>query len=102
MIVLADRASTAMTMWSGKHQLSTWQRRALGTNLPRLRSWLRGPVRRWVDPEVCTQYGIAATADEAWEANGGGKFSFKIDRAGARQRCPAIRPGGSVRASAAK
>ena len=41
------------------------------------------PKRRWVDPEVCTQYGIAATADEAWEANGGGKFSFKIDRAGA-------------------
>lgn len=44
-------------------------------------SWLR-PERRWVDPEVCTQYSIAATADEAWEANGGGKFSFKIDRAG--------------------
>ena len=36
-----------------------------------------------MDLEVCTQYGIAATADEAWEANGGGKFSFKIDRSGA-------------------
>jgi hypothetical protein len=39
---------------------------------------------RWVDPEVCEQYGIAGTADEAWEQNGGGKFSFKIDRSCAR------------------
>ncbi|KAK9845913.1 hypothetical protein WJX81_005815 [Elliptochloris bilobata] len=39
-----------------------------------------GRYRGWVDPEVCTQYGIAGTADEAWEQNGGGKFTFKIDR----------------------
>ena len=37
---------------------------------------------RWVCPAVCEQYGIASSADDAWESNGGGKFSFKIDKNG--------------------
>ena len=39
-------------------------------------------MRRWVCPAVCEQYGIARSADDAWESNGGGKFSFKIDKSG--------------------
>lgn len=29
------------------------------------------------------RYGVAGNADEAWESNGGGKFTFKIDKKGA-------------------
>jgi hypothetical protein len=29
------------------------------------------------------EYGIADDPDAAWEAGGGGKFSFKIDKKGA-------------------
>lgn len=39
-----------------------------------------GHFRGWVSKEVCERYGIAGSADEAWEQNGGGKFSFKVDR----------------------
>lgn len=37
---------------------------------------------RWVDPAICRQYGIADCASDAWNQNGGGKFSFKIDKSG--------------------
>ena len=37
---------------------------------------------RWVDPAICQQYGIADCASDAWNQNGGGKFSFKIDKSG--------------------
>jgi hypothetical protein len=37
-------------------------------------------VQGWVNPEVCKEFGIAASAHAAWEQNGGGKFSFKIDK----------------------
>mgnify|MGYP001128864873 CR=1 FL=1 len=30
----------------------------------------------WINPEVCARLGIASNAAEAWETNGGGKFSF--------------------------
>jgi len=39
-----------------------------------------GRFKGWVDPDVCERYGIAGSADEAWERHGGGKFTFKIDR----------------------
>ncbi|KAL4448427.1 hypothetical protein ABPG75_005646 [Micractinium tetrahymenae] len=34
----------------------------------------------WVSPDVCERYGIPPDPDAAWEAGGGGKFSFKIDK----------------------
>eukprot|EP00873_Tetraselmis_striata_P014138 jgi/Tetstr1/434402/TSEL_023502.t1 len=39
-----------------------------------------GRFRGWVSPEVCAEYGIAESAEAAWEENGGGKFTFKIDK----------------------
>ncbi|GAB4817289.1 hypothetical protein N2152v2_004335 [Parachlorella kessleri] len=39
-----------------------------------------GHYHGWVSPAVCERYGIAGDPDEAWEAGGGGKFSFKIDK----------------------
>jgi len=33
-----------------------------------------------VHSEVCERCGIAGSADAAWEAGGGGAFSFKIDK----------------------
>jgi hypothetical protein len=41
---------------------------------PRARG-MRVHAARWVSPEVCQMYNIAGSAAEAWEANGGGKFS---------------------------
>ena len=41
---------------------------------------------RWVDAAICQQYGIASCATDAWNQNGGGKFSFKIDKSGTA--CP--------------
>lgn len=38
-----------------------------------------GKFKGWVHPDVCTMYGIAGSAAEAWEANGGGKWSRKPD-----------------------
>jgi hypothetical protein len=43
-----------------------------------------GRFRGWVAPAVCERYGIAEDPDAAWEAGGGGKFSFKIDKKGGR------------------
>lgn len=37
---------------------------------------------RWVNAAVCQQCGIANNASDAWSQNGGGKFSFKIDKSG--------------------
>jgi hypothetical protein len=31
----------------------------------------------WVCPKVCAMYGISDSQAEAWEANGGGKWSRK-------------------------
>ncbi|EFN56170.1 hypothetical protein CHLNCDRAFT_144881 [Chlorella variabilis] len=39
-----------------------------------------GRFHGWVNPVVCERYGIAGGADTAWEAGGGGQFSFKIDK----------------------
>ncbi|KAK9808530.1 hypothetical protein WJX73_005273 [Symbiochloris irregularis] len=39
-----------------------------------------GHFHGWVCPEICARYGVAGNAAEAWEQNGGGKFTFKIDR----------------------
>lgn len=33
---------------------------------------------------MCERYGIPPDAGAAWEAGGGGKFSFKIDKKGRR------------------
>ncbi len=41
-----------------------------------------GRFHGWVSPAVCERYGIADCAGAAWEGNGGGKFSFKIDKKG--------------------
>lgn len=41
-----------------------------------------GRYHGWVSPAVCERYGVAGSAGEAWEAGGGGKFSFKIDKKG--------------------
>jgi hypothetical protein len=41
-----------------------------------------GRYHGWASPAVCERYGVAGSADEAWEANGGGKFTFKIDKKG--------------------
>jgi hypothetical protein len=41
-----------------------------------------GRFRGWVAPAVCERYRIAGDPDAAWEAGGGGKFSFKIDKKG--------------------
>lgn len=41
-----------------------------------------GRFRGWVSPAVCERYGIAGDPDAAWEAGGGGQFSFKIDKSG--------------------
>lgn len=38
-----------------------------------------GSFKGWVCPKVCERYGIAGSSDEAWEANGGGKWSWKPD-----------------------
>lgn len=50
----------------------------LGKELPGFE--VDGRFHGWVNPAVCEQYGIANDADSAWELNGGGKFTFKIDR----------------------
>lgn len=42
-----------------------------------------GRFRGWVSPAVCKRYGVPPTPDAAWEAGGGGSFSFKIDKSGA-------------------
>ena len=39
-------------------------------------------MARWLNPAICERYGVADSADAAWESNGGGKFTFKIDRSG--------------------
>ena len=31
---------------------------------------------------MCERHGILHSADAAWEANGGGKFTFKVDKKG--------------------
>ena len=31
----------------------------------------------WVNPELMHKYGLEGNAKDAWEKNGGGKFSFK-------------------------
>lgn len=41
-----------------------------------------GRYHGWVNPEVCERYGLAGNADEAWEGNGGGTFTFKINKKG--------------------
>lgn len=38
---------------------------------------LTGGSIGWVNPELVTKYGLATNTREAWETNGGGKFSFK-------------------------
>lgn len=40
----------------------------------------------WVNPEICERYGIPGAPEEAWEAGGGGHFSFKIDKKGELER----------------
>ncbi|KAF8940906.1 hypothetical protein BGZ47_007568 [Haplosporangium gracile] len=39
-----------------------------------------GHYRGWLDPGVIERYGFAKSAKDAWEANGGGSFSFKDPR----------------------
>ncbi|KAL0053359.1 hypothetical protein WJX82_004719 [Trebouxia sp. C0006] len=39
-----------------------------------------GHFTGWVNAAVCQQCGIANNASDAWSQNGGGKFSFKIDK----------------------
>lgn len=41
-----------------------------------------GHFRGWVSPAVCERYGIPPDSGAAWEAGGGGAFSFKIDKKG--------------------
>ncbi len=41
----------------------------------------------WVNPVVRQEYGIAETAADAWESQGGGKFSRKIDKKGVGVVC---------------
>lgn len=36
-----------------------------------------GHYRGWLNSEVMEKYGFEASAQEAWDANGGGSFSFK-------------------------
>ncbi|KAF8928616.1 hypothetical protein EDD21DRAFT_407726 [Dissophora ornata] len=36
-----------------------------------------GHYKGWLNPEVMEKYGFEKNAQEAWEANGGGAFSFK-------------------------
>ncbi|KAI8885184.1 hypothetical protein K501DRAFT_246609 [Backusella circina FSU 941] len=36
-----------------------------------------GHYRDWVNPTIMHKHGIEASADEAWEKNGGGTFSFR-------------------------
>ncbi|GJJ77263.1 hypothetical protein EMPS_09622 [Entomortierella parvispora] len=36
-----------------------------------------GHYRGWLNSEVMTKYGFEGSAQEAWDANGGGSFSFK-------------------------
>ncbi|OZJ06863.1 hypothetical protein BZG36_00214 [Bifiguratus adelaidae] len=38
---------------------------------------VEGHFNAWINPELITKYGFASNAAEAWESNGGGKFSFK-------------------------
>ncbi|GLC71129.1 hypothetical protein PLESTF_001077600 [Pleodorina starrii] len=40
-----------------------------------------GRFTGWVAPEVAAKFGVAATAAEAWEKGGGGKFQRKITKA---------------------
>jgi hypothetical protein len=35
-----------------------------------------GHYRDWVNPVTMNKHGLEASADEAWEKNGGGTFSF--------------------------
>ena len=39
------------------------------------------PHVSWVAPDVCARFDIEASAAAAWDAHGGGKFTFKIDKA---------------------
>lgn len=45
----------------------------------------------WVNPELVTKYGLATNTREAWETNGGGKFSFK-NQLGMLQPCVTLWP----------
>ena len=38
-----------------------------------------------MNPAISEQYGIAGSAEDAWEQNGGGTFTFKIDKSGEQQ-----------------
>lgn len=38
--------------------------------------------RGWVNPTVREEFGIASNAQEAWESQGGGKYTRKIDKKG--------------------
>lgn len=42
-----------------------------------------GQYKGWVNDAVAARYGIAGSSQEAWEREGGGKFSFKIAKGGA-------------------
>ncbi|GJQ13671.1 hypothetical protein GpartN1_g5462.t1 [Galdieria partita] len=39
--------------------------------------WVDGHYRGWVNEEVRRSLGIATSASEAWESNGGGRFSYR-------------------------
>ncbi|KAK9828638.1 hypothetical protein WJX72_001241 [[Myrmecia] bisecta] len=39
-----------------------------------------GHYHGWVNPAICEKYALAANSEQAWEQNGGGKFTFKIDK----------------------
>ncbi|EME32090.1 hypothetical protein Gasu2_10750 [Galdieria sulphuraria] len=39
--------------------------------------WVDGHYRGWVNEDVRQSLGIASSASEAWESNGGGKFSYR-------------------------
>lgn len=53
-----------------------------GTPLPEGHFRTDGHFKGWVNPQVAKELGLAASAAEAWEQGGGGKFNRRVKRAG--------------------
>lgn len=49
-----------------------WKARGVTPQIVSTDSHYRG----WVNPELISKYGLEASAKDAWEANGGGRFTF--------------------------
>lgn len=58
-----------------------------------------GHFRSWVNPKIMEKYGIEASAEEAWEKNGGGTFTFSDPTGNGKKRKKGSSSNAKVRIS---